>query len=221
MKTGSLISPAFRALLVAAVSAVVVGCASTKPAQQEPTLREDFLEYRQLVVLGMKEVGATLRALDEVEVRANHEPRPAYRAFAEAVQQLEVDSVRVRARTAAMRARGSAYFDNWEKYLSTVPREEVRRLAQEHRAEVRKSFDEIQAASQQARETFRPFLTDLQKMRAVLEANPSLVRIDEQKALFLATKDKGRQVQQALDRILAEINSIIAILTPRAAIPKP
>jgi hypothetical protein len=204
----------------AACAATLLGCASTRTAQKEPTVREDFLEYRQLAVLSMKQVDATLRALDEVEAQAKDKPRPAYTAFANAVQQLEVDSVRVRARTAAMRARGNAYFENWEKYLSTVPREDVRRLAEERRADLRKSYDEIQAASQQARETFRPFLTDLQKLRAVLEAQPDLAHIDAQKALFLAAKDKGRGVQQALDRILAEMNSIIAMLTPPPAAPK-
>jgi len=40
------------------------------------------------------------------------------------------------------------------------------------------------------------------------------VRIDAQKSLILAAKDKGRQVQQGLDRILAEMNGITALLRP-------
>jgi hypothetical protein len=66
---------------------------------------------------------------------------------------------------------------------------------------------------------FRPFLSDLQKLRAVLEADPTLARIDAQKALLLAAKDKGRQVQQGLDRILAEMNSMTTLLRPPALPP--
>ena len=214
------ISATLRLGWTSALAAALLGCASTSTVPKEPTVRDDFLEYRQLVVLGIKQVSATLDALNEVEVQARAKPRPAYQAFAKAVQQLEVDSIRVRARTAAMRARGNAYFDAWEKYLSTVPREEVRRLAEEHRADLRKSYDEIQTAAQQAREIFRPFLTDVQKLRAVLEAEPDLTHIDAQKALFLAAQDKGHQVLQALKRILAEINTVTAMLTPPAEASK-
>ena len=61
---------------------------------------------------------------------------------------------------------------------------------------------------------FRPFLSDLQKLRAVLEADPTLARIDAAKGLILAAQDEGRQVQQGLDRILAELNSMTAMLRP-------
>lgn len=191
-----------------------MGCASTQTARKEPTLRDDFLEYRQLVVLAMNQVDTTLRSLDEVAAQANANPRRAYEAFAKAVQRIEVDSVKVRQRTQAMRARGDAYFEHWLEYLAGVPNEEVRRRAEQHKAEVKQSFERIQQGSQQARESFRPFLTDLQKLRAVLEAEPSLVRIDAHKDLILAAKDKGRQVQQGLDRILAEMNTMTALLRP-------
>lgn len=149
-------------LSAAALAATLLGCASARTAAKQPTLRQDFREYRQLVVGAMTQVDATLRALDQVEVQARNNPRSAYKAFAKAVQQIEVDSVRVRERTAAMRARGDAYFEHWEEYLSSVRREGVRQLAEEHRAELKKSFEEIHAGSQQARETFRPFLSNLQ-----------------------------------------------------------
>jgi hypothetical protein len=155
---------------------------------------------------------ATLRSLDEISVQAHRDPRPAYEAFAKAVHRIEVDSIKMRARTQAMRARGDAYFEHWEEYLATVKSEQVRKLAEEHRPELKQSFEQVHLAAQQVREGFRPFLSDLQKLRAVLEADPTLGHIDAQKGLILAAKDKGRQVQQGLDRILAEMNSTTALL---------
>jgi ribosome-associated translation inhibitor RaiA len=157
---------------------------------------------------------ATLRSLDEISVQAHRDPHPAYAAFAQAVHRLEVDSIKVRARVHAMRARGDAYFEHWEEYLSTVKNKQVRELAEEHRPELKQSFEQLHLAATQIREGFRPFLSDLQKLRAVLEAEPTLAHIDAQKGLILAAKDKGRQVQQGLDRILAEMNSMAALLRP-------
>ena len=199
-------------LVVAATA--LVGCASTETARKEPTLRQDFIEYRQLVVLAMGQVDTAMRALDKVAAQASADPRGAYAAFSKAVHRLEVDSIRIRSRTEAMRARGAGYFENWEKYLSGSDNEEVRRRFTEHHAELKESFEAARQASQQVRETFRPFLTDLQKLRAVLEAHPDLVHIAAQNSLILAAKDKGRQVQQGLDRVLAEMNRMTALVRP-------
>jgi hypothetical protein len=199
---------------LALVGAALIGCASTDTALKQPTLRQDFLEYRQLVVLAMTQVDAALRSLDELSAQANADPRRAYAAFARSVHRLEVDSIKVRSRVEAIRARGLGYFENWEKYLAGVDNAEVRRRAEEHRAELKQSFEDTRQASQQVREAFRPLLTDLQKLRAVLEAEPTLARIAAQKDLILAAKHKGRQVQQGLDRILAEMNGMTAMLRP-------
>ena len=203
-----------RRLALAMVGAALIGCASTDTSQKQPTLRQDFLEYRQLVVLAMNQVDATLQALDELSAQANADPRRAYAAFAKAVHRLEVDSIKVRSRVEAIRVRGLGYFENWEKYLAGVDNAEVRRRAEEHRAELKQGFENTRQASQQVREVFRPLLSDLQKLRAVLEADPSLVRIAAQKDLILAANDKGRQVQQGLDCILVEMNGITALLRP-------
>jgi len=204
----------------AAVMAVLLGCASTGSTSKAPTPRDDFREYRQTVVQALGLVASALRSLDEVSVQANRDPRPAYAGFAKTVHRLEVDSIQVRARTQAMRARGDAYFEHWEKYLAGVDNEQVRQLAEQHRPELKQSFEQAQLAAQQVREVFRPFLSDLQKVRALLEADPSLVRIASAKGLILAAQDKGRQVQQGLDRLLAEMNSMTALLRPPGAAPR-
>lgn len=199
---------------LAAAGAALIGCASTGTAPKQPTLRQDFFEFRQLVVLAMSQVDTTMQSLDALSIQATADPRGAYAAFAKAVHRLQVDSIKVRSRVEAIRTRGLGYFENWEKYLAGVDNEEVRRRAEEHRAELKQAFEDTRQASHQVRETFRPLLTDLQKLRAVLEADPSLVRIAAQKDLILAAKDKGRQVQQGLDRILVEMNAMTALLRP-------
>ncbi len=201
-----------RGLSAVAVAAVVLGCASTGSSRKEPTPRDDFIECRQIVVRAMAGVDTALHALDRISVEANQNPRAAYQAFAKSVHRLEVGSIKVRTRMEAMRARGDAYFEHWETYLAGVENEQTRRLAKEHRPALKRSFEQAQSAAQQVREGFRPFLSDLQKLRAVLEAQPTLAGIDAQKALILEAKDKGQRVEQGLDRVLAEMNTMMALL---------
>ena len=120
-----------------------MGCANTESGRKEPTPRRDFLEYRGLVVLAMGQVDAALRALEAVSAQANRDPRPAYEAFAGTVQHLEVESVKVRERTQAIRARGDAYFEHWEEYLAGVKDEGVHRRAEEHRAQLKQTCNQL------------------------------------------------------------------------------
>jgi hypothetical protein len=157
-------------------------------------------------------VDSTLRALDDLSAQADRDPRPAYEAFARAVERLEVDSVKVREHTQAMRTRANAYFEHWEEWMAGGDNESVIQRAAEHREELRQSFEAVRAASQQVREGFRLFLTDLQKLCAVLEQGPTLAHIDAQKKLILAAGEKGKTLQQNLERILAEMNTMTALL---------
>jgi hypothetical protein len=201
-----------RLLAPVALAAILSGCASTETAQKSPSPRQDFQTYRQLVVSAIGQVDAALRALDNLSAQANRDPRLAYEAFAKAVQRLDVDSIKMREHAQAMRARGDAYFEHWEEYLAGVNNEGERQRAAEHREELKRSFEAVHAASQQVREEFRPFLTDLQKLCAVLDEAPTLAHIDAQKSLILAADEKGDQVKQNLERILAEMNTMSALL---------
>jgi hypothetical protein len=190
----------------------LLGCASTDTGQKTPTPQQDFQEFRQLVVASIARVDATLRALDNLAAQANGNPRTAYEAFSKAVQRLDVDSIHVREHLQAMRARGDAYFEHWDAWLATVNNEGVGQRAAEHREALKQSFEALRAAAQQVREGFRPFLSDLEKLCAVLDEAPTLAHIDAQKTVILAADEKGKQVQQNLERILAEMNTMTGLL---------
>jgi hypothetical protein len=196
-----------------ALAGALLGCASTESARKTPTPRQDFQTFRELVVSGIAELDDALDALDHLSAQANHDARPAYKALVKAMQNLEVHSIRVRERTQAMRTRGDAYFEHWDEWLTGVNNEAVRRRAAEHREELKRSFEAVRTASQQAREGFRPFLTDLEKVCVVLENGPTLARINANKDLILAAEEKGTEIQHDLEKILAEMNTMTALLT--------
>jgi hypothetical protein len=199
-------------LSLIALAGTLVGCAGTGTAHKTPTPSQDYALYRQLLVSGIGQVDSTLRALDDLSARANRDPRPAYEAFARTVERLEVDSVRVREHTQAMRSRGDAYFEHWEEWMAGGDNESVRQRAAEHREELRRSFEAVRASSEQVRKDFRLLLTDLQKLCAVLEQEPTLAHIDAQKELILAADEKGETVEHGLERILSEMNTITVLL---------
>jgi hypothetical protein len=195
-----------------ALAAALLGCRSADNARNTSTPQQDFQTFRQLVVSGIAQLDAALDALDGLSAQANRDARPAYQTLVRALETLEVESVKVRERTQAMRTRGDAYFEHWEEWLTGANDQAARRRAGEHREELQRSFEAVRAASQQVREGFRPFLTDLQKVCVVLEKGPTLARINAHKSLIMAADEKGTALQRNLDKILAEMNTMTALL---------
>jgi hypothetical protein len=205
--------------LLVAAAAGWFGCATTRQACNAANTAEDVAAFRQIVVQFTEAVGKTMQSLDQVIVQANRDPRKAIDDFALSVHRLEVDSVAARARTAAMRARGSAYFEQWQAHLAAAKDERVRKLAEEHRDKLKQSFEQGRLAMQQAREVFKPFLSGLKELRAVLESNPTLPGVDGAKESIRTARKQGRQVQEGLEAVLAELNTMATTLRP--ATPRP
>jgi hypothetical protein len=203
-------------LVLAATVVLETGCANTGVSRQANEAGAGVAEFRQVVFKVRIALSATLTALDQLTVDADGNLRTAFRRFDESLHQLEVDSVQARARADAIRARGDAYFEEWEEQLSGAGNDQSGQAALERRAQLRRTFGEIRRTSQQAREEFKPFLSNLRDLRVVLGNDLSLTGIDAAKVLILKTQADGRRVERALDEVLAELNSVAAAVKSKA-----
>jgi hypothetical protein len=197
-------------LFLSVAAAGLTSCAtkSTQPAASRPG--GGVAEYRQIVVDAMTSMRNTQNSLEEMTA---HPDRKSFDAFSESVYRLEVDSIQVRARAKAMESRGDAYFEQWRQRLDQMNDEAARRLAEEHRDELKKSCDHIFQTAHETRPIFNSFLTGLRQLRAKLEADPGYHSIDAARTLIATTQKYGHQVDEGLAEMLAELNSLSARLT--------
>lgn len=203
--------------LVAAALAGFVGCSTRPPAAQTPPPRNYIAEYHELAADARTALQATLRSLDQVSLQTDSCPPTVFDAFSEQVRRLEVDSMKTRAHSQAMQARGDAYFAQWHEHLARIEDPEVRRLAEERRPLLQQSFARIKELSQQAREAFRPFQADLRKLRITLEQDPAAVGAQSTQDLIRTARANGQQVEARLASILDELNAAAALVKPLRA----
>src|SRR5262249_3403022 len=145
--------------------------------------------------------------LERVSAQARRCPPKIVSGFADQVEQLQVKSIRVRARGQAIRARGDAYFEAWtggSDHLSAVPP----RPAPERLAQLRERFTKIKLASQEAGETFRPFFNGLRNLRSDLEADPAVIETEKARELIRTTRERGLQVLQKLGALEDELQAL-------------
>jgi hypothetical protein len=193
---------------------MLAGCASNDPNPNAPRPRNGIAEYQRIAAEAQTSMRKALDALNQVSTHAVPVPPRAINAYSDAVERLEIESVRVRARSQAMQARGKAYFENWTENLSRIKDARVRSLAQQHRVELEQDFDQIKLASQETRQVFEQFLSGLRQLRTALEKDPKTMATDSTRALVKTTDEEGREVEKRLTGIRNELDEMTRMLTP-------
>jgi hypothetical protein len=192
------------------------GCASKQQTTEKIRPGSRIPEYRQVTVGAEEAVEAALESLAVVRAQPNQCPPQVLTNFAAQVRRLQVESVQVRARTEAMRARGDAYFKDWEKHLAQVEDPQMRALVEKERPALQESFERIKVLSQQGREVFQPFMASLRQVRNALEKDPASVASEPVQSSIRTAHEKGGEVRERLIGTQRELDHMTALLTPSA-----
>jgi hypothetical protein len=194
----------------------ITGCA-TRGYQQADKTGEAINTLRNDVVNMKYAVDHSMKALDQVVAAASTNPRKPYEDFAKSVDKVEAAGDTAKSDADTMRERGAAYFQQWQTELASVKNEDIRQLAQQRRAKLQQTFDKIKDAAQAAKQSFPAYLSDLKDLRTALGVDLTAQGIDATKDIFLKTKNSGVQVQKDLDKLITELNTVVAAVTAAKA----
>ncbi len=192
---------------------LVWGCASSSTKTAQPKPGRGIAEYREVVneargsVAGVVEALETLsRSLTNSFVPRPSSTPPAFPRFDKALHELEVTSVRTRARAEAIIARGETYFEEWKEQLSGTTNRAAAQAEGERYARMREHFERVRQSSVEVRTHFRPFMSRLREVRARLDQPDRSTFEERQKGVHGLIAD-GKQVLQSLDSVSAALNA--------------
>ena len=174
-------------------------------------------EFRDEILKVKKEADATMVALDKIVTTAATDPRKAFKEFDKAVPRIDAAANKAKKRAEDMKEKGQEYFAQWEKDLEAVNNPEIRKLAEERKAKLQAAFSSIKTFMEPARDQFNTWLADLKDLHKYLSNDLTLGGVDAAKELIAKTKTEGQAVQQSLDKVIAELNTIVATVTPAKA----
>ena len=187
------------------LTCLIVGCGGQKFSGVE--------EYKQLTKRASAAVENAVRSLENVSAPSGRPASKLIANFERDLQRLQVDSMQVRARARAIRARGDAYFADWSENIANIKDPKVKAAAVNSRPQIEAAFNQIKLASQQAGAAFDPFLSGLQKLRVELELRPDAVTGGPGQELARTTLDNGKQVLVVLAQINSELQTLTTLLT--------
>ncbi len=209
------------ALLAAiGVGCLLVGCKTANYKQADKT-GEGIATFRSEILNGKKAIDQTVAALDQVAASAATDPRKAYEQYTKSVANLESTANKVRKRSEDMQAQGKAYFAQWEQQLAEVKNPEIQQLATQRKAKLNETFENIKNVAEPLKAKFEPWMSDLKDLQTYLGNDLTVSGVDAAKPLFKKTKASGLEVQQSMDALVAELNTIAATITAAKAQPQP
>jgi hypothetical protein len=205
------------AALVALGAVLLVNGAGAAGYKLADKAGKGIAECRDEIVDVKKAVDASMAALDKIAADAVSDPRKAFKEFDKSVPKIDAAANKARKRAEDMRARGKAYFTEWEKGLAEVNDPKVRELAEQRKAKLQTTFDNIKSSLEPAKEQFNSWLVNCKDLQRYLSQDLTIAGIDAAKDLFAKTKTDGAALQVSLDKVIAELNTVVATITPAKA----
>lgn len=171
-------------------------------------------EFRDEIVDVKKAVDQTMASLDKIVADASVDPRKAFKEFDKSVPKIDSAAATAKKRADDMRERGKDYFDKWEKDLAGVSDPDIRKLAEERKVKLQTTFANIKTKLEPARDQFQGWLANLKDLQKYLGQDLTISGIDAAKELIAKSRKEGVEVQSTLDTVIAELNSVVAAITP-------
>jgi hypothetical protein len=196
----------------------VLGSACVLAADSTPTAAERAARLeaaRAEIAVTRSNIVLTLEQLDQV--RHVNNPQAQFQRFVEQLAAMKERAKLTQERAQAMKAKGDAYFADWEVKTGALTDASARQQAAKARTQRKATYDQIIQQMQTARSDFTPLLKELEQIKALLEGERSQERVAAAKDLFTKANWHCVNVQRALMTTEQKLDSLAADFSGKGA----
>ena len=185
---------------------VIAGCVTTSHDKGDSTARS--LERAAAEVQGQsRALDLTMNSLNDLVNNPGADLKPQYATFSRSLDQLEASAKRNAAAQTNVSRNASAYFKAWETQLDSVNYEVIRNQGQARRAEVKKTFEEVNQQFHEAQSALMPLMDYLEDIRKSLGADLTVGGLQSVKGFLSNAQENAAKVQTALGKVSTQLAS--------------
>jgi septal ring factor EnvC (AmiA/AmiB activator) len=157
------------------------------------------------------QVGLTLEELNRLK-KDNVELRAQLQKYGKELANMEDQARVARDRVVSMEDKGMAYFQAWEDEIKSISNAEIRDQAQKRYNKRVKSYNKIVKAMTEARDTLKPFMSDLNDVKKLLDSELSRESVKSASNLIKQANWHGEDVVESLKDAETELDRVSAEL---------
>ncbi|HEX7044288.1 MAG TPA: DUF2959 family protein [Burkholderiales bacterium] len=205
-------------IAAALIGALAVSCSTTAPERQEATA-SSLVELRDTVASARGQLETTLGALIALMHASPNKVQQAYNNYSTNVSAMTQYASRLEQGSRDVDRLGSNWLDSWRRSQQQVTDPELRQITQQRQQEVSTRLDNIEHSLLAARQSFGPFVRNLQDIQKVVgnDLTPHGLAAVGQSDVAQNATENGRAVGMALDTALSDLEAVIQAIAPQQA----
>jgi chromosome segregation ATPase len=199
------------AILVAVTMTPILDIRAADSAERAESTKAKIQALRTESSKVRNQVTLTLEELKRLNVQGV-ELRPQFEKYKAELVKMEEQAKVARDRADAMKDKGEASFQAWEKEVQAISNPDIRKEAEKRYAKRKKSYVKILTAMQEAKEHLVPFMSDLNDIRKLLDSELTDATVASTKSTIRQAGWHGEDVigslvdvEKELDRVSAEL----------------
>jgi uncharacterized protein (DUF3084 family) len=166
------------------------------------------------------QLDSVLAALNDLVNNPTNLPAQ-YTAFSSAVTDLQASGKNVDARVTEMRAKGMEYFKSWDQEVAKIKNEDIKSRSEERKKEVEDQFTKVKMSYTEARDAYRPFMSDLLDIRTALGTDLTTGGVAAIKGAAQKANQDAITLKKAGDDLSAQLKDLGATMSASAPAPAP
>lgn len=186
------------------VSAADSGDRAKIAREKMATTRTEVAGIRHQIALTLEELNRLQK--DSVELR------PQFDKFSAELANMEAQAKVARDRALSMEEKGQAFFQAWEDQIKEIANQDIREEAMKRYSKRGKSYGKILRAMLEGRDQLRPFMSDLNDIKKLLDSELTRGSVSSTKKLIKQANWHGADVVDSLKDVETELDRVSAEL---------
>jgi hypothetical protein len=188
----------------------VAGCGKSEPPKQVP-LPADLVQFKADVEKTRAQTDVTLTKLDALVATTSGDLTAPYKAFTEAVAKLDADRTALLKRGDDMKAKGAAYFQQWESKLAAISTPEVKEVAEKRKADLTAKYTALLETMGTTREMSDALFGQLKDVEKILGNDLNADGLKGIAPMVEKVKEARKPVKENVDAIMGRLEEISAV----------
>jgi uncharacterized protein YukE len=192
-----------------------VGCATSAP-DRAAKAASSLDVMQQNSVRARTQIDAVVSSLDTLLNAPADRLRESYDRYARNVKKMNEYADAIRENETDLRNNGNTYLSQWQRDASSISDPELRKLAEDRRAEIAQSSHSTRATLTSAVGTFGTFLRDINDVQKALgnDLTPTGQATVKQTAVVQRIQSEGERVKAAIRDAEESIDRLRSQITP-------
>ena len=207
-------------LMFIALLAAAAGCKSGGNYETAGATAEGLQASADKIQTAKGQLDSVLATLNDLVNNPTNLPTQ-YATFSGAVTDLQASGKNVDARVAEMRAKGMEYFKTWDEQAAQIKNEDIKSRSEARKKEVQDQFTKVKLSYTEARDAYRPLMSDLLDIRTALGTDLTTGGVAAIKGAAQKANQDAIPLKKAGDDLSAQLKDLGAAMSAAGPAPAP